>query len=299
MYNDYLRTGITALANTDRDFPGNWFMGHYGAAVLAGAFMLSDKQVHGEAAAAVRVEINRVSRVKPELLQPMLVDDEESSLQPLIEQLEKNLQALSNDGHAVIYAALALRAFSQRPELITVRAVSGIVKLLQNAAVDDPKRYYGIEDYQNLSVSDDDVKPFDTVEYAARRILSEHEQVIPDQVINGKKYFVAGSQLHLITHMHALVELDQLGFKAQAKMGLSSIRKQLYVINKEKEAVDADFYTASQVLDPREPSFWKRGKKGMHQLKLAYAVLSLMDFLNIEQQQETLSCASKYWELSG
>ncbi len=128
--------------------------------------------------------------------------------------------------------------------------------------------------------------------------LFQHEEVIPDQSVNGKHYFFASDQLHIITHAHALRELHKLGYESLASKGIRSLEKQIYLTKLKKPLENRVSYQASKMLDPREITFWQRNKRDPHQIKLAYSILSMLDLVDESEHIEILSSVSKYWELT-
>ncbi len=275
-------------------------MGHRGAAILACAFLLLDELADPEAREAIEAEISRLANLDRRLVTEQAAaaaSTTTTALEPLTAQLTSCLQTLSADGHGVIYGALALRAFSLYPELATVHAIDGITALLKNSQTDNPGRYYGIDDYQDIPASEIDYRRFASVEEAAIYSLRQHRVVIPDQQIDGKLYFFAGDQLHLITHAQALLELDQLGYRELATQGLDSLRKHFYLIEKRQLPANAQPYRAETSHDPRKLEFWRRNKQNEHHSKLGYSVLSLLNLTAAEDQAEILAAASKYWQL--
>ncbi len=297
---NYLKLGIAALANCPQHFPGDWFMGHRGAAILACAFLLIDELIDSEATEAVAGEIDRLAHLDRCLIAEQTIFAESSppaTLEPLITQLSRCLQSLSADGHGVIYGALALRAFSLYPELATEAAVNGIATLLENSQTDNPGRYYGIDDYQTIPLGEIHYRHFNNAEEAAIYSLYQHQVVIPDERIDGKLYFFAGDQLHLITHAQALLELDKLGYSELATRGLDSLRKHFYLLEKRMPPTDAKPYQAQTSCNPRKLEFWQRNKQDEHHCKLGYSVLSLLNLAAPEDEAEILAAASKYWQL--
>lgn len=208
MREDFLQAGITALAKTTSQYKSRWFMGHLGAQVLAGYFLLNEAQLGDEIERLIGAQLDRVIDAHHDLFTPLGDDGKHSDSQPLLTQLDETVSTLSTAGHGVIYGVLGLKALLRDDSLATEAIVAGLVDLLQSCMSDSGSRYYGCDDYQKAELDLHEVGPFNTIEEAARFSLFEHEVVYPNQKIDGSFYFLAGNKLHDITYAHALYDLE-------------------------------------------------------------------------------------------
>ncbi len=297
MHNNLLEPGITGLANTPNLHPQLWFHGHHGAAVLAAHFMLQDVSLAADVKTAVAAAARQTMEANGPLFTAAEDDAPAVDFAPVAEEIDRHIGTLTADGHDVIFASLALRAFHQQPSLATEARVNGIITLIQQAQNDNPQRYYGYDDYINEPVDYGDVPQFANLQEAVDHALADHEVVYPDQTVHGRHYFLAGNKLHDITHAHALVELQALGYTSTAAKGLDALRKQFHLCDTSRLPSNLQPCTSNELLDPWTLPFWQRGKHDAHQIKLAHAVMSLLQHTAPARRSEILRQVSKYWVL--
>jgi hypothetical protein len=170
MNTDYVETGISALASVHKSHPGAWFFGHTGAAILSGCFLLDEIPLETEVRSAVLSCIRDFAGKHPlDTGVFVLESDIQGSLEPLISQLDKCVSSLCADGHGVIFAALALKAFHACPQLISDDRVAGICALMDATFADSPQRYYGISNYKDERIRFADIEDFETPLIASRQ----------------------------------------------------------------------------------------------------------------------------------
>ncbi len=293
-----LTSGVVGLARTSSIFPDLWFHGHHGAGVLAAYFMCAELDLGKSVAAAVCDFAEDIIRRTPELF----TEDSHQDSRPadfglVASTLEQHIKCLTADGHDVIFASLALKAFHLNPELATAARVRGIVELIQHAQTDNPKRYYGYHNYLEDPVDYSEIPRFENLGQAVAYALADHQTVYPDQVIDGQHYFLAGNKLHDITHAQALVDLEQMGYSRLANRGIDALRKQLHLCNTQRLPDTLTPFASTDTLNPLHLSFWQRDKIDAHQVKLAYAILSLQRYLPTHNWPATLKDVSAYWAL--
>jgi hypothetical protein len=297
MHDDLLELGLHGLANTPWISPGMWFHGHHGAAVLAAHFIRTEFALPREVDRAVVGFACSIVEQFPQYFKPGPKASPLVGTGPLVAQLEEVVTSLTADGHDVIFASLALKALQIRPDLATQAVVDGLVRLLQDAQNDNPKRYLGYDDYINQCIDYSNVPTFRSAREAARYALGLHDTVYPDQVIGGHHYYLAGNKLHDVTHAHALCELERLGFEDVATMGLAALRKQFHLCSNVNVPEGLEPFVATERLSPYELSFWLRGKRDAHHVKLAYSVMSVLEEVSDSEHRTVLDGLSKYWEL--
>ncbi|MEM7019082.1 MAG: hypothetical protein AAF512_17290 [Pseudomonadota bacterium] len=295
--NELLELGVIGLANTNKTYPYLWFHGHKGAAVLAAYFMIQEAGLDNAVNDAVAGFGHKIIAEDSGLFVEDEPDHGTADPGEIMQALEASINALSADGHDVIFSSLALKAFQAHPELATPSRVAGITVLIKACQFDNPKRYYGFEDYRVDSIDYSSVPSFENPKQAATYTLFEHEIVYPDQAIDGQNHFLAGDKLHDVTHAHALLELENIGYQSVAMQGLEALRKQFYLSDTTHipEAIQA--FETDLLFDPRTLSFWQRDIIDAHQVKLAYSVLSLLQHVDESQHDAILVDMSKYWAL--
>ena len=299
MNDELLELGLIGLANTSARYPGSWFMGHKGAAVLAAHFLCHSIPLDEDVLDAVTEFAQAIIREDEPLFTPAPAHPctYPNGITPVVTKVEEVITQLTADGHDIIFASLALKALIARPDLATEPVVAGLVQLLNDAQRDDPRRYLGYDDYLNMPVDYSTVPEFESPHAAAMYALTLHNTVYPDQVIDGHAYFLAGNKLHDVTHAHALVELDNLGYHEIASSGIDALRKQFHLCATSRIPEGLAPFKAPYPLNPWQLAFWERDKTDAHQVKLAYSVMSLLASAEPAEREAILAPISTYWHL--
>ncbi|MDX2370820.1 MAG: hypothetical protein QNK36_20860 [Colwellia sp.] len=294
-----IEQGLIGLANAGALNGGNWFVGHFGAEVLSLAFLLLNKRVEKSAEQLVLDRIEEVLETQDQFFEtplPQVNAAKSFGLEDFENAVENCISNLYVDGHHTIYSALALRGFSEYPELARPEIIQGLIALLDACEAAGFDRFYGLdhESFSNKILLEKFAfnSPLDAAEVA----LAQHREVITDREAAGKFYFFSGSRLHLVTHAQALLELDQLGYANLVKSGLPGFTKHCICIDASAVPQGAEPYKVKQPLDPRQAGFWQRAKNNPHHGKLAYSVLELFNALPQKNQANTLKELSSYWE---
>jgi len=294
-----IEQGLVGLANAGTLNGGNWFVGHFGAEVLSLAFLLLNKRIDKNAEPMVLDRIEEIIKSKAEFFEtPLPKPSAENSLQLKDFELavENCISKFCVDGHHAIYSALALRGFSQYPDLIRPEIIQGLIGLLDACEAAGFDRFYGLshDAFEDESL----LEKFackDALE-AAKIALGQHSEVITDREADGAFYFFSGSRLHLVTHAQALLELDQIGYANIVKSGLPGFIKHCICIEASRVPEGGGPYQVMRPLNPEQVEFWKRGKTNPHHGKLAYSTLEIFSALPHSNEAKTLKELSSYWE---
>ncbi len=297
---DIVEQGLAGLANAGLVNGGNWFVGHFGAEALSLAFLLENNRVSNDTVDAVKKRIHAIFDAHPEFFkEPPRIEtmDRAVELSDLVEHIERTIATFSVDGHHTIYAALALRAFALYPKFARPEVLQGLIILLDACHHAGSDRYYLLDE---SSLSDERLLSrfkFDSAENAAEVALGLQNRVITDREVDDNYYFFAGSRLHLVTHAQALFEFQQLGHKKLVDVGLQGLTRHVICVEASATPPGATPYTPKHWLDPRDASFWQRGKQNPHHGKLAYAALEIFEVLPNVDQRNALRDLSCYWEV--
>jgi len=216
---EYLSKGLNALARAHQVTP---MAGHLGAAVIAGYFVGEqrpdlDERVFSGIERDLRKVIQGESvfgrgRRDSELFEPFRKERPDASLiDGIAEALGQTLAKPRASGHNVIFAALAIRALKEHPELATPSVTDGIRKLILKFKSIHP----GWGFYEKRRVSGNDVKLRDddgAPEYAdvpgmANAALDVIIQLDPK--IRRQGY---GGPVHICNHAAAIAELGDYGY---------------------------------------------------------------------------------------
>lgn len=271
----WLQTGLHALVRAGEQEA--WFFGHIGAAYISGAALVGEfgpSPLPAPARARLAARLPSLSDPFPEWVRPL---DEPVSRPadpgPVVEQLADRIATLRMSGHPTIYAVAALRAMHARPELTTERVVAGVLRLCEAARGDDRERYLGVDDSYVVDEHDRE-HASRGADAALDTALEACAQLTPDRDVEGRRYFLFGEKIHVLTHLHALRVLESLGHAELARRGLIAQASQVRLCRFPDEAQRS--LPAPASVGPTDAAFWEvDGVDVLHKLKLAEAVLAL------------------------
>jgi hypothetical protein len=271
MMKAFLAQGITAMASVVALDMNNWFNGHIGASLLAGAGLLRSGQLSPEAASALSLCLQRqLERYKPFFA---CVDNSPISYDytPVIDAIELNSQQLSRSGHGIIYGSLFLDAVINGGITASKMQIDNIARLIRNCAEDKWSRYYGIDDYRAFEPQ---IKPVD-IEHLCRLAVEKSTQ---DVFLDADGYFFSGEKVHAITHAQAILLLQHNGFDQQARQAATQLAKQL-ILN-DRRPTSGLISASPKRFDLTDKSTWESHLKDEHQIKLVYSYTYLTSALS-------------------
>ncbi|RAP76152.1 hypothetical protein [Paenibacillus montanisoli] len=284
-WDDYLALGIVGMA---RGGKLSWFNGHFGAALLAGYYMLKENELSTHVQAGIERTCNAYIERYSEWFAPI---ESEQAIPELLARfiagLKANTEKLRSSGHGLALGVLALKALNDRPDLVTPSVIEGLSQMLERTLQDRPNRYWEIDDYLGLTEEDaHDIPVYSSAADMVDQSFAELASVFPDQVIDGQTYFLAGEQEHGITHAHALLELERLGYGELTKAGMRNHRLQMQL----NRAVP-DLAKPNEVMSPKftgilSEDYWSNTYKDPHAIKVPYASLALLKRLP-QHERET------------
>jgi hypothetical protein len=270
----YERAGLVALVRAGE--AKDWFHGHVGAAMIAGARLLAHPDLPGRAATALGRMLDGRLVADREWLRP-LAESETSSRgpDPLLERLRADAGVLRNSGHSTIYGATALHVLARHPEWATPRVIAGLVALHDAGREDDPGRYYGVRDYFELIErhSASEVNAAGSSIDAFRRAIEALGHRVADRDIDGRHYYLTGEKIHLVTHAHAIATFEALGHTDVAARALRA-QHALEVCVAPSESLEATSLDPIGTR-PEDAAFWEQPVfDEAHVVKLAEAVVA-------------------------
>ena len=272
--NSYVSSGLTALGRNAQLKGDQWFMGHIGAATMAGGFMLESQRLTERAKAQLAARLDRVIEENSSFFTPFEAKSV-VSIDPLVEAIAENCKTLSNSGHGVIYGTLALRALESFLDMAVAELIDGVVATLVAATKDNPARYYGIADHAVFNAAPAESDLATAIERAYRLSC---EVTLRDQSVDGQHYFFAGEKIHGITHAQALLNLTQLDYADLARQGLVNLCKQLELNEQRPEGLQ-EVATPTQSFNVLDDTFWGQTGADLHIIKLAYSAIELNNAL--------------------
>jgi hypothetical protein len=279
---EYLEKGITALSRAGEK---GWFSGHYGAAVMAAYYISREKIFVGELQEQLVNRVNDMINLVPEFFVPYPIEAADpEQIDRIVDGISLNLKTLRTSGHGVVLGTLALKGLRDLPHMVTPAIVNGICKILDNACHDGLNRYYGIENYDEIEVYDDEIPAYQNEHDMIKRAFEECEIVYETQVINNKRYHFVGEKEHGITHAHAIYDLLSMGYVELAQEGFKNHRLQMKLnrmIPPVPSRIEKSNFTG--IMDIK---YWSQSYKDPHCLKVPYAALSLLTKLMPEEQKQ-------------
>ena len=295
--------GMAALVRAGES--GEWFAGHFGAAMISGARLLRDPDLPGPAAMALSKRLSEWTAAHRDWYAPLALEEGEAADPDALHAvLRRHASRLRTSGHPTIYLATALELLARRPEWARARAIEALLRLHAAGQEDDPARYFGVDDYF-ACVDRDAAAPSGAVptealgaEPALRRAVEALDPLASDRTIDGRRYFLTGEKIHLWTLAHAIDLFDRLGLWAIAA-DASRAHADLARLVGPSHAVEPTSI-APAGCDPFDARFWEQEPLDLlHVVKLAEAVVALLPRLPGAERAVARERLGRVWALLG
>jgi hypothetical protein len=274
----YLEWGLTALARAGATQAG--WQGHAGACVLAAHYLAAEQDLSPRALEALGRAIDKQIRAYGGVFDALPEQAPRADLLARIPHaLESSVDSLCAIGHNVIFAALALKALLDRPDCVTPNIIDGLCALIHSFDDQTAIRLLGgaeTIEVEDASVeSDPSVPEYDGSDAMIRFTFDELNRF--ETIYRGYRAHPG----HLITHAHALVELERLGYGRLARRGYDAHRLHAKVLRRIHRFESAErALIGPQRLDALGAEFWeaaaaKPGRVDPHKFKYTYSFFSL------------------------
>ena len=260
---------------------------HWGAAVVAAGLLAGRQPMSAAARSALIVQAVRLMDSKAEWFPPP-IDAGPGDTADVVTALAKSAASLNALGHDTIFAALALRAMSDQPDLTTSANVEALVSMIEFATTLAPGgRFPGWDDPAIVRVHRrDEIPAIETMEELAISAATVFASV--GTVYDG---FDRGVVQHVLTHAHALTELQRLGHPGVVSSGIEAHRTYRKLLSRRPS--DGDHALLTAVASPAflSEEYWRQDLRGSddwlygHVFKVALAWTALEPLLTVESRQ--------------
>jgi hypothetical protein len=196
----YLAKGLTGMARAQ-----GWFDAHWGAAVLAGHYLCAENELEPETVRAIRRQLDAMIRLRTDQFELFPEAEADQTLvgripEALLPAMQGGLRA---HGHAVIFAALSLRALREAPQLAQPQLIDGLCGLSRQIARIRPQQPANGAAYENSQAIIDAL--FDS--------LARFQPLLGRPTIRRPNF------THMTTHTEALLTLDAMGYRELVAAG--------------------------------------------------------------------------------
>ncbi len=296
---DYLPKGLYAMARAHRV---STMSGHLGAAVVAGYFIgeqhpdLDEKVYEG-----IEAELDRIIRGEsvfspkkdaalnaPAMFEPFPREQpKEDLIDGIADALSHNINRARESGHNVIFAAIAIRALKDHPDLATPSIIDGIRKLIAGFDNASPgSGYYGKEkgriDGRKITLPNDDgISPFPDLRTMADTVVDDLIQHAAER----REGF--GGPWHIINHAAALAELAHHGYRELAIKGLPAFREHYRLFHTVPDISAEKGAETPTEDDPLTPTFWSPEKIRRERAHLTHRIKTLYGFDELTELVES------------
>jgi hypothetical protein len=212
MGDEYLVLGLTGLARACEQ-PG-WFQAHWGAAVLAACYLCREHDLDDRLVGAIRTQVDAMIEKRASYFRPLEPQQADAALvEQVARALEQPISGLRSHGHAATFAALALRALDDAPEMATPSVIEGLCRISQRIGRNKPLADHAYNREHPLPA------------YTGERSIAE---AVYDCILRyeGVRYLPADAGgarrpnfTHEITYSDALIQLHRMGYAELAHRG--------------------------------------------------------------------------------
>jgi len=314
----YLQKGLLATA---RSHQAGSMAGHLGASVLAGYYLGEDypdlpkaviEGIQGELQRIIQGEealwtsIGKTGIGARELFAAAgdieFLGSPQGDPEDMVLALSHHGQHLKQSGHNTIFAALALRALKDHPELATQKIIQGLKRLMQQFDQAAPGRgYFGkaqgwLTGNQIKLDASQKRTPFISMDQAIQEVM----ELFAREVIHRRRGF--GGWFHLINHTAALQSLHHMGWESQCQLGLKTLQRHLEYYLALPDLTDELGSLQRASVDPRQSAYWQGSHRQSsqwsgwltHRIKTMHGFYQLRESLDEDRLRQACDHAFLY-----
>jgi hypothetical protein len=261
---------------------------HWGAAAIAAGLLAGEQSPSTAARSAITKQAERLMTSKAAWFPPP-VQSGPGDIGDVVAALTKTAATLNLLGHDTIFAALTLRAMSDHPELATSANIDALVTMVEFARTQGPGGpFSGWEDPGGVLVEEEDEIPaIGAVDELAVSAVTAFAAA--GTIYDG---FDRGVVQHVLTHAHALIELQALGHSEVVSSGIEAHRIYRKLLTRRPSDGERPLPTPSAAPDFHSEHYWQQDLRGSddwlfgHVFKVAYAWRSLESHLPAAELQK-------------
>ncbi|ACT04770.1 hypothetical protein [Paenibacillus sp. JDR-2] len=274
MNKELLREGLSVIAQC-KPKTGDIWEAHFGAAAIAGYFLIQGNGIKGEMAGRIidqsfaMLAAHPYSSGQPDILIPEM--EYAAAANMILAALEPTIGELHWVGHHVIYSAASLLALRELGSWGAREDIEGICLLIRSFERTIPGRsWLGYKTSEVKRLTEEAEDRFPIIENA-----EQLSQFILDELASFEVIYKAESHHDLIGHMltfsHALNVLDDLGYTEYFRRGLPAVLKLVKALRYSRHLSMEDSVPLYSPVDrlplieagrseylPLEPEYWER-----------------------------------------
>ncbi|NNE11627.1 MAG: hypothetical protein HKN41_05200 [Ilumatobacter sp.] len=232
---------------------------HWGAAVMAAGLLAGDPKVPPDARSAIVSQCERLIHAKASFFDGRLPRGRSADIAPVAAALGQHAGSLHLLGHDTIFGTLALRAMTDRPEFATESAIESIVSMIEFAGTRGPGGPFpGWDDVARVIVEPDDEIPEITTPFELA--VSAVTAFAGVGTVYDRRD--RGVVQHVLTHAHALIELERLGHADAARAGIEAHRVYRKLLTRRPASGEDPLPAGGDVPAFRSAHYWRQDLRG-------------------------------------
>ena len=228
---------------------------HWPAAVIAAWLYADGPDLEPAAVASMTSQVAQLMDEMSDRFTPPIASSPVDPA-PVAHSLSEGAARLTALGHDVIFGSLALTAMKHRPDLASQANVDGLCALIEAMQKRGPGGPFPGWDDPGTVAADAAIPDIAEASVLASVTLDAFVATGPFH-----EGLDQGVVVHLLTHAHATLLLDELGLHDVARRARSAQRTYLKLVTRRPDPTGS-VTDSGHDLDPRTPRFWAADRRG-------------------------------------